>query len=89
MNLHLHVKTEYFEAIKSGSKTEEYRLDTPYWRQRLTGRDYESVIIYNAYKPGLENRLTFPWSGANITQLTHKHFGSESVSVFAIPLTQP
>lgn len=34
-DLHLHVKSEYFEAIKHGRKTEEYRLYKDYWIARL------------------------------------------------------
>jgi ASC-1-like (ASCH) protein len=33
--LHLSLKREYFEAIRAGTKTEEYRLCTPYWQRRL------------------------------------------------------
>ncbi|OZI26677.1 RNA-binding protein [Bordetella genomosp. 9] len=35
-DLTLSLKGEYFDAIKAGTKTEEYRLCTPYWKRRLT-----------------------------------------------------
>lgn len=94
--LHLHVKTEYFNAIKRGEKTEEYRLQNAFWEKRLLEPDYStfgykprefaSIIIYNAYKAGGENRLRFPWRGLTINSITHPHFGPDEVTVFAIKL---
>jgi len=95
MKLHLHVKTEYFNAIKSGAKKEENRLANDYWKKRFvtvmkTGhiltREYESVVIYNAYKPGAENRVEFPWRRWTVKTITHPHFGPKPVTVFAIKL---
>lgn len=86
MKLHLHVKTEYFEQIRAGTKTEENRLVNDYWRKRLAGREYDGIVIYNAYKPGSENRLEFPWRRWVTRTITHKHFGPNPVDVFAIKL---
>lgn len=88
--LHLHVKTEYFNQIKSGKKREEYRLHNAYWVKRLVifpkgiGREFSKVLIYDAYRgtPALE----FPWRGWNLKGITHPHFGTEEVTVFAIKL---
>lgn len=89
MKLHLHVKTEYFNAIKSGEKLYEYRLANDYWAKRLNySRQYDSVVIYNAYKPGPENRLEFPWVVPQIEQRTHPHFGPHPVMVYAIPVSK-
>jgi len=99
-DLHLNVKTEYFEAIKRGEKTEEYRLYTPYWSQRLIAWpkcpeggwhevppcEFDHVVIHNAYKSGDDNRLTFPWRGWTLKTITHPHFGPDPVAVFAIKL---
>ena len=87
-DLHLHVKTEYFESIKGGEKTEEYRLYNDYWGGRLLLGDiaYEGIVIHNAYKAGDENRLRFPWCGLEFKTITHPHFGPEPVTVFAIKL---
>lgn len=87
-DLHLHVKTEYFDAIKRGEKTEEYRLYNDYWGARLLLRDiaYENIVIHNAYKSGDKNRLTFQWRGCEFKTITHPHFGPEPVTVFAIKL---
>ncbi len=86
MKLHLHVKTEYFLAIKDGSKVDENRLVNDYWKKRLVGRNYDGVVIYNAYKPGAENRLEFPWNRWSVRTITHRHFGDKPVDVFAIHL---
>lgn len=91
-DLHLHVKTEYFEAIKRGEKTEEYRLHNAFWVKRLVefpsgmGRIFSGIVIHNAYKPGEENRLRFPWRGWHLKTITHPHFGPDPVTVFAIKL---
>ena len=91
-DLHIHVKTEYFEAIKRGEKTEEYRLHNAYWCKRLVEmpsgkkREFDHVVIHNAYKAGDDNRLTFPWRGWTLKTITHPHFGPEPVTVFSIKL---
>lgn len=87
-DLHLHVRAEYFEAIKRGEKTEEYRLYNDYWGAKFLLREmaFDGIVIYNAYKSGEENRLRFPWNGLEIKQLTHPHFGPDPVTVFAIKL---
>lgn len=87
--LHLHVKTEYFNAVKDGSKLFEYRLANPYWKQRLYLRSYESIVYYNAYKPGPENRIEMPWIGWKLEAITHPHFGSKPVEVYAIHVSNP
>jgi len=93
MKLHLHVRSEYFAQIKAGTKREEYRLHNAYWVRRLvempagTAREFAGIVIYNAYRPGADNRIEFPWRGWRITGLTHPHFGPDEVTVFAIQLT--
>ena len=47
--LHLNLKKEYFEEIKSGEKEFEYREITPYWRKRLTGKTFVRIIIKGGY----------------------------------------
>lgn len=90
--LHLHVKSVYFEQIRSGEKAEEYRMHNAYWVKRLVDmpsgskREFDGIVIYNAYKPGPENRIEFPWRGWRLIGLTHPHFGPEEVTVFAIKL---
>ncbi len=89
MKLHLHVKTEYFRAIKSGDKTHEFRLVNDYWRKRVEGRDYDAVVIYNAYKAGTKNQMEFAWGRPQVVLRTHPHFGPNEVHVYAIDVTRP
>jgi len=90
--LHLHVRTVYFEAIKSGAKTEEYRLHKVYWIKRLVDmpsgakREFAGLVIHNAYKSGADNRIELPWRGWKLKGITHPHFGPDEVTVFAIKL---
>ncbi|EPK3281730.1 TPA: ASCH domain-containing protein [Serratia marcescens] len=85
-NLQLAVNGEYFDAMKCGNKTEEYRLVNPYWGNRLFGREYDRLIITRGYpkKGDAERRIDIPYDGYEIKTITHKHFGTEPVKVFAI-----
>lgn len=86
--LNLALKREYFEAIKAGEKTEEYRLYTDYWRKRLEGKDYDAIRLTLGYpKKDDTARILFKkWLGYTIKTITHKHFGDKPVKVFAITL---
>lgn len=86
--LYLPVKSEYFDAIQSGEKTEEFRLKNEYWSKRLIGRDYDEIVLTKGYpkKDDESRRLYFPYNGFKIKTITHPHFGSASVEVFAITL---
>lgn len=90
MDLVLAVKREYFEAMEAGKKSFEYRLFTPYWRKRLVDRNYGRVVITLGYpkKTDESRRLYFPWRGAVVEKITHKHFGPTPVVVFAIPTSE-
>ncbi|CAM4081038.1 ASCH domain-containing protein [Bordetella tumbae] len=48
-DLHLALKGEYFDQIKAGTKTEEYRLFNPYWCRRLEGRSYGHIVLTKGY----------------------------------------
>ena len=89
--LHLPVKGIYFDQIKAGTKTEEYRLCTMYWNKRLTGRRYDQIIITRGYpaRDDASRRMTFAWKGFTIKTITHEHFGHEPAAVFAIKVEQP
>lgn len=92
MDLVMAVKKEYFDAIKSGEKTEEYRLFNSYWIKRLNhvGCRYNNIVITLGYpkKCDTEKRIVFPYVGWEKKTITHKHFGSDPVEVFAIQLTR-
>ena len=92
MKLHLHVRSEYFVQIKAGEKREEYRLHNAYWVSRLVefpsgkAREFDGIVIYNAYLSGSDNRIEFPWLGWTLKGITHPHFGPDEVTVLAIKL---
>lgn len=84
--LYLPLKAQYFDQIKAGTKPEEYRLATPYWRRRLEGRHYDRVELMRGYPAAgdTERRLNLPWRGYTVKTLQHEFFGPEPVTVFAI-----
>jgi len=88
MNLFLHVRKEYFDLIKSGKKTREYRKANDYWLKRLGSGNIERVIICEGYpKKGDTDRiLEFPWRGYTLTSVLHKEFGPDPIFSFAIKL---
>jgi hypothetical protein len=79
-------KAVYFDQVKAVTKTEEYRLCTPYWIKRLVGREYDQVTLTMGYpaRDDAERRMTFPWRGYVIKTIQHEHFGPKPVEVFAI-----
>lgn len=88
--LTLNLKREYFEQIKSGIKTEEYRLCTPYWQKRLKGKTFDKIIIKLGYPKNseIEKILEFKYLGYKIKTISHKHFGENPVEVYAIKLEE-
>jgi hypothetical protein len=88
--LYLPLKAIYFDQIKAGNKTEEYRLQSDFWRKRLCGQSYDAIVLTRGYPKGggVEgaSRLTFSWSGFERRRICHDHFGNAWVDVFAIPL---
>lgn len=86
MDLVLPLKAEYFNAVKAGTKPEEFRLRTPFWRKRLEGKTFERVVLTLGYpsRNDTERRLVLPWRGLRETTITHPHFGPEPVEVYAI-----
>lgn len=87
--LQLAVKGEYFDAMKRGEKTEEYRLVNPYWGRRIFGRDYERLVITRGYpkRGDATKRIEIPYDGYEIKTITHPHFGTDPVKVFAIKVS--
>jgi hypothetical protein len=91
-NIVLHVKKEYFDRIRTGEKTEEYRLQSPYWCNRFSDDrgPFENVIIYCGYPPKNDptRKLVFPFRGMRAKEIVHPLFGDNPVWVFAIDLKQ-
>ena len=89
--LHLPLKREYFEAIRDGTKPEEFRLVTPYWVRRLAGRTYTEIALPLGYpaRDDTARRLVRPWRGYTIKTITHPHFGPLPMQVYAIDVRAP
>lgn len=89
--LTLPLKREYFEAIRTGSKPEEFRFCTEFWTKRLAGRTYDRIELTMGYpKAGDQSRrLSRAWRGYQVRTITHPHFGPDPVEVFAIDVSKP
>jgi len=87
-DLILPLNGEYFDQIRGGTKTEEYRLRTDYWHKRIVCRHYDRIVLTRGYPRGGgiegETRLVRKWRGYRTCTLTHPHFGPHPVNVFAI-----
>lgn len=90
MNLTLALKSEFFEQVKSGQKTEEYRLCNPFWKKRIERRDYKKLILTKGYprKTDTKRRLTFPYAGYTKKFVNHPYFCNEPVEVYAIKIKE-
>lgn len=80
----------YFDQMRAGTKTEEYRLVTPHWSKRLVGRTYDRLTLTRGYpsREDASRRLTVPYRGYEVKTITHPHFGPDPVEVFAIRVAQ-
>lgn len=85
-DLQLAVNGEYFDAMKRGEKTEEYRLCNDYWNKRIMFREYDRLIITKGYpkRDDSSRRIDVPYEGYETKTITHPHFGDKPVKVFAI-----
>lgn len=85
-NLVLPLKAEYFNAIKSGEKVDEFRLCTDYWRRRLENQHFDKIVLTLGYPKRSDEakRIIKPWRGYVVRTITHPHFGPDPVKVFAI-----
>ncbi|MDF0506534.1 ASCH domain-containing protein [Burkholderia cenocepacia] len=89
-DLILPLNTRYFLDIRAGTKGEEYRLCTPFWRKRIEGRVYRNVVLTMGYPRADDHdrRIVRPWRGYEVKRIVHPHFGPDEVEVFAIQLTE-
>lgn len=85
-DLMLPLRAEYFYAVKAGTKVEEFRRRTRYWRQRIEGKTFDRVVLMLCYpaRDDHERRLVLPWRGMRLTTIQHKLFGPAPVEVYAI-----
>ena len=95
--LNLALKAEYFDAIRDGSKLEEYRLANAFWKKRLIiggergvlHRSFDGIVLTKGYpkRDDTSRRLELPWRGFTRKTITHPHFGPNPVEVFAIAVS--
>ena len=87
--LRLNLKRRWWDEINAGTKLEELRLATDYWRKRIEGREYDEVHLLLGYpKAGDESRkIRRKWRGYRETTITHEEFGPEPVAVLAIDVS--
>ena len=84
--LHLHLKYEYFDAIKRGEKIMEFRLSC-LWERRLELGEYTHMRLYRGYQKVSENTvIDLPYLGFETQVITHEHFGENPARVCAIPV---
>lgn len=89
--LTLNLKRKYFEEIKSGVKTEEFREYKDFWRKRLENRNYDIIAIKLGYpKKGFDQDkvIYFKWNGYKEKDITHEIFDDKLLKVFAIDLSE-
>lgn len=83
--LFLILKKKYFDQIKSGEKTEELRLMTPYWINRLVGKEFSRIVFQNGYAKTAP-RIEIEYLGHELKNIKHEFFGNDPVAVFALKL---
>lgn len=88
--LTLSLKREYFEAIKDGSKLEEFRERNDFWKKRIEGKTFSKIVLTLGYPKSddFSRRIELPWRGYRVCNLKHPHFGDQELEVFAIRLTE-
>lgn len=67
--LTLTMKYKYFDEIKAGTKTEEYREVKDYWTKRLDGKHFDVIELTRGRyveKGDTEHRLWFRYNGYQI-----------------------
>jgi ASC-1-like (ASCH) protein len=91
MDLVLPLKGIYFDQIKSGTKTLEYRVINDYWSKRLIGKEYDRVILTKGYprKDDHDRRIVRRWLGFHEMIITHEHFGNVPTWVYAVDVSSP
>lgn len=84
----LPLKREWFEQVKSGQKTVEYRLYNSHWKRRLIGKSYDRVVLTLGYPKATDHdrRIERPYRGFDVVKIKHPEWGNQERTCFAIPL---
>ncbi len=67
--LHLNLVAGPFDEIAAGTKLEEYRYFTPYWKARLADREYDVIEFRNGYAPDAR-RMRVEFRGVTVKVLS-------------------
>ena len=81
-DLHLILKKEWFDKIKSGEKKIEYRLATPFWEKRLWKKEWKNITFQLGYSG--KHKITKKWLNTELEVIKMPFFGNEEVLIFAI-----
>lgn len=89
MILHLHLKGCYWQAIKDGTKVNEYRLADK-WEKRIAGKPFTKIRLMLGYpKRGDKSRVIVRrWKGYKIGLIRHSEFGDKLVCVVVIDVSK-
>lgn len=84
----LPLKKKYFDQIKAGEKTVEYRLYNRHWIRRLHGKHFDKIVLTLGYpkKDDTERRIERPFRGYTVEKIKHPEWGNKPVTCFAIQL---
>lgn len=89
--LRLNLRRKWWELIRDGEKSHEFRLFTPYWKARLHGRKYDEVHVCLGY-PALgdgSRTLRRMFIDAKLRKVKSEEFGPGEKMVYAIDVSQP
>lgn len=89
--LTLALRRKWFDQVRAGIKTEEYRLDNEYWRRRLIGRQFDLLVLTLGYpsRDDHSRRIVLPWRGYTMRTITSEEWAGAPHRVFALALTEP
>lgn len=82
-SLFLTIKKEYFDAILSSEKTEEYRVVSPFYKSRIENKEYTHIILQNGYS-SKSKKLKAEYLGYEIRKVETKIYGNTEVYVLKL-----
>lgn len=83
--LYLTLKKKWFDLIKSGQKTEEYREIKPYWEKRLKDKYFDCVCFKNGYSANAP-QFTIELKGIEIKEGREEWGAEKGVKYFVLTL---
>jgi len=83
--LFMTLQREPFKQILNGTKREEYRETKEYWRKKLEGREYKSIIFQNGYSPN-SPRIEIEYQGFYIKTFAPEFFKGKKQKYYALRL---